>query len=456
MNVDPRRLLSFDALVLTSAIWFLAKFFRYAFPPLYPTFQADFGVSNTLLGTAFSAMMLVYAVMQFPSGALADRFGSVRIIAAGLVITAASGFLLAIEGPLPILLVGMLLVGIGTGAHKTVAIRLLSTVYPERTGRTLGIFDTIGALGGAVAPIVVVAILDVSGWRSFFLLGAVVGVAFLAAFVRRVPRRLPADDTSTADAARDPENPDDSTDEDGDGNEDADGNEDREGDGNEDREGDGNEDREGDGNEDADEDEGGNGDEARNTGWTSQYAVLFRDPTFVTFVAVTALVGFAHNGLAAFLPLYLVDVTGLTPTTANLLYSVFFFVSVVQVLTGDLGDRFGQRLVMLLTLVIATAGTGALLVASGPAVAGLAVLAVGFGSHGFRPVRGAYLVKVVPDSMVGGSLGIVRTILTGAGFVSPAIVGLMSDTVGFVPAFALLAVAMGGGAGAAALLSRLE
>jgi len=442
MNVDPRRLLSFDALVLTSAIWFLAKFFRYAFPPLYPTFQADFGVSNTLLGTAFSAMMLVYAVMQFPSGALADRFGSVRIIAAGMAITAASGFLLAIEGPLPILLVGMLLVGIGTGAHKTVAIRLLSTVYPERTGRTLGIFDTIGALGGAVAPIVVVAILDVSGWRSFFLLGAVVGVGLLAAFARRVPRRLPADDTSNPDpdpdpdGTGDPEHPDESANEDG--NEDGDGN--------------GNEN----GDEDRNEDEGRNGDGAQNTGWTSRYAVLFRDPTFVTFVTVTALVGFAHNGLAAFLPLYLVDVTGLTPTTANLLYSVFFFVSVVQVLTGDLGDRFGQRLVMLLTLVIATAGTGVLLVASGPAVAGLAVLAVGFGSHGFRPVRGAYLVKVVPDSMVGGSLGIVRTILTGAGFVSPAIVGLMSDTVGFVPAFALLAVAMGGGAGAAALLSRLE
>ena len=32
-----RRLGRFDALLLTSLIWFLAKFVRYAFPPLFVT-----------------------------------------------------------------------------------------------------------------------------------------------------------------------------------------------------------------------------------------------------------------------------------------------------------------------------------------------------------------------------------------------------------------------------------
>lgn len=407
MNVDLRRLTAFDALALTSGIWFLAKFFRYAFPPLFPTFQADLGVSNTLLGTAFSLMMLIYAAMQFPSGALADRFGSVRIIAAGTAITAGAGLLLAAEGalsvlldgtlgPLAILLVGMGLVGAGTGAHKTVAIRLLSTVYPRRTGRALGVFDTLGTFGGVAAPAVVVALTDIAGWQALFLGGGVFGLGLLAAFLRRVPRRLPDDDGSSQ-------------------RDDADGG-----------------------------------------GGIGRYAPLFREPTFLTFVAVNALFGFAYNGVAAFLPLYLVDAVGLQSAVANLLYSALFVVSVVQVATGDLSDRLGERLVMGATLAVAAAGLAGLLVAAGPVVAGAAVVAFGIGSHGFRPVRGAYLVRLVPDSVAGGSMGIVRTILMGSGAVSPAIVGFLSDAVGFVPAFALLAASMAVAVVAAGLLSRFE
>ncbi|ERH11925.1 MAG: major Facilitator superfamily, partial [halophilic archaeon J07HB67] len=83
-----RSLAGFDALVLVSLIWFLAKFLRYAFPPLFPTFQTEFAVSNGQLGAAFTAMMTVYAAMQFPSGALADRLGVVRVVVCGAGVAA--------------------------------------------------------------------------------------------------------------------------------------------------------------------------------------------------------------------------------------------------------------------------------------------------------------------------------------------------------------------------------
>ncbi|MEF8757921.1 MAG: MFS transporter [Halobacteriales archaeon] len=404
---------SYDALLLTSGIWFLAKFFRYAFPPLFPTFQADFGLSNTLLGTAFSGMMLVYAAMQFPAGALVDRFGSVRIIAAGAAITAGAGLLLTVGGAvpipvvgtvaaLPVIIAGMVLVGAGTGAHKTVAIRLLSRVYPQRTGRALGAFDTFGTFGGVAAPAVVVALTDAAGWRVLFLGGGLLGLGLLAGFVWRVPRRLPDDGASKAIDDRDV---------DGDG---------------------------------------------ATPGGVRRYARLFADPTFSTFVGVNALFGFAYNGAVAFMVLFLVDATGLASVTANLLFSALFVVSVVQVATGDLSDRLGERLVMAATLALAAGGLVGLLFASGPVLACGAVVAFGIGSLGFRPVRGAYLVTLVPDSVAGGSMGIVRTILMGSGAVSPAVVGYLSDVVGFVPAFALLAVSMAAAAVAAGLLSRLE
>jgi hypothetical protein len=35
------------------------------------------------------------------------------------------------------------------------------------------------------------------------------------------------------------------------------------------------------------------------------------------------------------------------------------------------------------------------------------------GSHGFRPVRGIYLLQILPEQIATGGLGIVRTLLMG-------------------------------------------
>jgi len=80
---DPGGRREYDVLVLTSLIWFLGKFVRYAFPPLFEPLQASYGVSNAAVGAAFSGFMAVYALLQFPSGAIADRVGAVRVIARG-------------------------------------------------------------------------------------------------------------------------------------------------------------------------------------------------------------------------------------------------------------------------------------------------------------------------------------------------------------------------------------
>jgi MFS family permease len=376
-----RGLAAFDALVLASLIWFLAKFLRYAFPPLFPTFQTEFGVSNSLLGTAFTVMMTVYALMQFPSGALADRLGAVKVVVAGAVVAALGALALVVPLPFLALVGAMLLVGLGTGAHKTVAVRLLSRTYPARTGRALGVLDTFGAFGGVVAPAAVVAVTARADWHALFLLAGVAGVVLATVFALRAPRRVPPPS-------------------------------------------------------DADGEAGGTDPRA--------YLSLFRDRRFTAFVAVTLCFSFAYNGAVAFLPLYLTDRAELPQATASLLYSSLFVVSLVQLVTGDLSDRVGRLPVIGATLGLAAVGLIALLVlgVSGPLALGVAVVALGLGSHGFRPVRGAYLAAVIPESVAGGGLGVVRTLLMGAGAIAPAIVGVVSDFVGFGAAFALLAVAM--------------
>jgi MFS family permease len=398
--MDLGRVREYDVLALTALIWFLGKFVRYAFPPLFEPLQASYGVSNAAVGAAFSGFMTVYALMQFPSGAVADRVGAVRVITAGATVAGVGSIAVLFDAPFAALAGAMLVIGAGTGAHKTVAIRLLSRVYPVRTGRALGVHDTFGAFGGVVAPAAVVLFVSAppaldsllsrlpgADWRALFVVTGLVALALAAAFLARVPGRLPAD----ADRGSERDGP---------------------------------------------------GPSPRD------YLALFEDRRIAAFVFVTVAFSFAYNGTVAFLPLYLSEAGNLSTTTASLLYSALFAVTFVQLVSGDLSDRLGRFPVMaaaLGTAAVALVGVVAL-AGSGAVVLGALVVALGLGSHGFRPVRGAYLVEALPERLAGGGLGVVRTLLMGAGAVAPAVVGAIADVAGFRPAFALLAGSMGAAA----------
>ena len=373
----------YDVLVLVAGIWFLAKFLRYAFPPLFEELKLTFEVSNAAVGTAFTGFMLVYALMQFPSGLLADRLGTVRIIVGGVLTAALGAIVVVFGGPFALLVVAMLVMGAGTGAHKTVAIKLLALVYPARTGRSLGVFDTVGTFGGVVAPLVIAGLVA-SGvdWRVLFVAAAASGAFLGVAVAVRVSGNVP-DSEVMASSKSIP---------------------------------------------------------------LRAYAQPFTERRFFVFVVVTLGFSFTYNGVVAFLPLYLVQEVGTSTAVASLLYSVLFAVSVVQLLTGELADRIGRLTVISATLGVATLSLAFLLAApmwngqvlGVPVLAGLAVVGLGLGSHGFRPVRGVHLAALLPDSLAGGGLGAVRTALMGAGAVAPAIVGVIADAVGFQVAFSVL------------------
>jgi MFS family permease len=392
-DVSPGRFVSlsrvrrYDALALTALVWFLGKFLRYAFPPLFGQFEAIYDVSRTDLGVAFTGLMLVYAGMQFPSGLVAGRFGSVGVITAGGVVTGVGALALVVDAPFAVLAGAMLLVGAGTGTYKTVAIELLSRIYPSETGRSLGVFDTVGSLAGVAAPAAVVAATSLPGvfgapWRTLFLVGGLAALAVALAFLVRVPRHVQREPAAAVSEA---------------------------------------------------------------PPHVQEYLGLFSRPKFSAFVVVTILFSFVYNSLVAFLPLYLIGAGDLSSVTANLLFSGLFAVSMVQLITGEASDRVGVLPLVVGTLGTATAGLIALLLLSGTAGAvglGASVVVLGVGAHGYRPVRGAYLVSVLPEHVAKGSLGVVRTLLVAAGAVGPAAVGYLADVHGFRAAFGVLAAVL--------------
>lgn len=373
--------------VLVSLLWFLVQFLRFVFPPLFETFQTVYGVSNTQTGFLFTLLMLSYAAVQFPSGVFGDRFGLPTVIFAGATIFTGAALLAAASPSFLLLTLAAMLIGLGTGPHKTVAIPLLSRRYSDHPGRVLGVMDTVGQLGGMTAPLVVVVLAGVFVWQSVFLLGAAVSGVLAVLFYWSVRT------DSTVETVR----------------------------------------------FSIDEKSDTTGAKSETTDGALSYRSVFSDRAFLMFVFVTVCFTFAWNGVASFLPLYLTSEKGVSTGVAGILYSLLFAMTVSQTVTGELGDRIGKLAVSAVLFAMMALGLGGLLVVDSPRALAAVTVVAGLGFHGFRPVRDAYLMEIIPEGVSGGTLGGVRTLMTGMGALAPAMIGVLSDTVGFAVAFAIVA-----------------
>lgn len=394
----------YNTLVILSGIWFMVQFVRYLFPPLFPLFQQIYGVSNTEVGLLFSTLMLMYAMMQFPSGALSDRFNRSQIITAGTVLFSLAALLLVVISHYVFILVAAAVIGLGSGACKTVAINILSRVYPEQQGRALGSMDTIGQFGGVIAPLVVGLVLWLSiNWRAAFVLTGLVGLG-LAALNQRQVGVTP---TAVTDKTTDGDDEINVVSEESCADEPP----------------------------TKGEYEETHVNDPNTVNDSESYLSTFLDPQFLAFTLASTCRSFAWNGMASFLPLYLIEQKALDPYIVTLIYSSLFLMAVTQLFTGDLSDRIGQLVVIDILFAVIVIAAMSLLFLSTLIGIITAVLVLGGAIHGFRPVRSSYFMEMIPKTVSGGTLGLARTLMISVGAVSPFTIGLLSDYYGYQFAF---------------------
>jgi MFS transporter, ACS family, glucarate transporter len=168
--------------------------------------QRDLGLSGTQFSWTFSAFALAYALFEIPSGWLGDRLGPrkvlARIVLCWLFFTALTGLVFSTGlAAFVMLLAVRFLFGAGeAGAYPNIA-RGTRNWFPfAERGRAQGMVWTFGRWGGAIAPILIVALtapfdaLGWQGWRFGFVLLAVLGLVWVGGFVlwfRDHPREHP-------------------------------------------------------------------------------------------------------------------------------------------------------------------------------------------------------------------------------------------------------------------------
>jgi MFS family permease len=130
------------------------------------------GWSPEVFALAIAIQNIVWGIGQPFAGAIADRYGSARILAAGGVVYGAGVALMAVSPtPAAFHLTAGVLVGLGlSGGSFTIVIAALGRLVPEKSSQAMGLATAAGSLGQfAFAPLGQVFLSDY-GWQSALLL----------------------------------------------------------------------------------------------------------------------------------------------------------------------------------------------------------------------------------------------------------------------------------------------
>jgi len=163
---------------------------RISLSPLVPEFIDAFAVSKSEVGLALTLMWATYALLQYPSGVLGDRFGERRVVLVALATLSVGSLLVAGSVSFLVFAVAALTIGTSTGLYFTAGTSLLNRRF-ENTGRVLGFHTAGAALSGLVTPIVVATVATRFGWRIAALFPLVLAAPILGLFVLTVPAMPP-------------------------------------------------------------------------------------------------------------------------------------------------------------------------------------------------------------------------------------------------------------------------
>ncbi len=148
-----------------------------------PLIRQELGLSIADMGLLLSAFLWAYAFAQLPGGALVDRIGPHRLLAAGLGVwslaQAAAGFVTSFWQ----FSIARIFLGLGEAPMFSSAVRVVRDWYCVRDrGLATGTWNATSSLGPAIAPPILTVLMLAFGWRWMFGIMGVAGLGVAAAW----------------------------------------------------------------------------------------------------------------------------------------------------------------------------------------------------------------------------------------------------------------------------------
>jgi DHA1 family inner membrane transport protein len=150
-----------------------------------PLIRGDLGISYAQAGIISGASTLTYALMQVPSGYLADRFGPRRLFILGAVGTNALAIAFAVTDHFGLLVANQSVSGVFRALVFVPGLLLMMKAFPEaRRATALGLSIAAGASSNSIVNLVGPLLVGPLGWRWLFVTFALLGFVAIGLFWR--------------------------------------------------------------------------------------------------------------------------------------------------------------------------------------------------------------------------------------------------------------------------------
>jgi MFS family permease len=349
---------------------FVSHYYIMLLAPLFAVVRADFNVSYTELGLALTIFSIVSAAMQTPAGFLIDRTGARVNLIAGLLLGAAAVAGAALASSFWVFLAMFAVLGLANTVYHPADYALLSErVAPARVTQVFSFHTFAGMVGSAIAPVTLLFMQSVIGWRGAFLGAAALGVAaalYLAWQGEPPPHRTTVPKPRGADGAN-----------------------------------------------------------TSDVGWR----LLLSPPILLNF-AFFVILAMLGGGLSQYLVVGLGALHGTPPALANTALTGLLLMTAIGVLAGGVlaGRTSHHNVVATLGLLVTGIATAFIGFVDPGALALVLVMSVsGFASGLTMPSRDMIVRAVTPPGAFGRVFGFVTTGFSVSGIVTPIIFGQLLD-----------------------------
>lgn len=331
----------------------------------------DFGISPAQMGLLLSVFYLVYGACQVPAGAVVDRFGSRRVLAAAFLLWSLASAGVALSRTVGDILVLRALLGVAEAVGPLACLSLIRKHFKKHEqGAPVAIYTSAQNVGPAIGALAGTFLLDRFGWRPMFAITGLSAMFWLPLWVWLAP----------PDSPRLP---------------------------------------------------GGHRLQAARRG-ALPWRRIVACPAFWTMPAALFLLSYAFGFILTWVPTYLTAARGFSTLEMGRMLSVAFFaMAVASIATGALADRLIRRTgsvfrVRLTCAALGMAGASSTLLL--PVVpqraAMLPILTFSMCSMGVA-ISNFWAISqyTAPRNMVGRTIGFLNTISQCAGAMAPIVTG---------------------------------
>jgi sugar phosphate permease len=168
--------------------WIVSWMDRAVMSVAIPYIAIDYHLSPLAMGVVMGAFFASYSISQVPGGLLADIFGVRRIATIAMLWWSVFTAITGAAANLTQMLIARVGFGLGEGMFPACALKTIAVWFPRKERATANaIMLASNSLGGALAPLAVVPIVSLWGWRTVFYCLFVPGILISLLFWIFVP-----------------------------------------------------------------------------------------------------------------------------------------------------------------------------------------------------------------------------------------------------------------------------